>query len=200
MKKLNKYQLSKISKNLDTIFNASSIEDQMLGMEWYKNANKFCVDISKKYNTTPLIVASVISALSPRNKWDQNLKDAINVLEAIKEGKKPEEIKVCTFHRNKFKSFAIAKGKIVISEESRKTYNFVRNIAHLDTTNVTIDIWHIRACLLEFKNINTATIGKLAYSQIKKLTIKKAKEINISGFQYQAIIWLSCQNNTHLLN
>jgi len=200
MKKLTKYELSKISKNLDIIFNASTLEDQANGKKWYEQANQFCVENAKIYNTTPLIVASIVSSLSPRNKWIQNLKDAITVLEAIKEGKNAEDVKVCTFHKNKFKAFALGRGEIVITEDSRKTYNFVRNIAHLDSTNVTVDIWHIRACLLELKSIKSAAIGKLAYDQIKKLTIKKAEKIGIYGFEYQAIIWLSAQNNQYLIN
>lgn len=199
MKKQSKYELSKISRNLDYFFNLATSEEIKQGKEWYKLANKFCVDIAKEYNTTPLIVASVISALSPRNKWKQNLIDAKKVFEAIKQGKEPEEVKVCTFHKNKFKAFELAKGNIFITEDSPKTFNFVRNIAHLDPTSLTIDIWHIRASLKQFKSIGNAQIGKLAYKQIKALTIKKANKLGLKGFEYQAILWLSVQNNINKL-
>ena len=195
MKKLNKYQLKKVSKNLDYFFNLATNKDIASGKEWYKVANQFCTDNATKYNTTPLIVASIVSALSPRNKWEQNLKDAIKVLEAVRDGKQPEEIKVCTFHLNKYKAFNIASGLRVITQDSRKTYNFVRNIAHLDPQALTIDIWHLRACLKEFKNIGNAKIGKTAYEQLKNLTIKKAQKIGLKGYELQAIIWLSIQTN-----
>jgi hypothetical protein len=199
MKKQSKYELRKISKNLDYFFNLATPEDIKEGRQWYKLANKFCVDVAKEYKTTPLQVASVVSALSPRNKWQQNLKDTIKVFKAIEDGKSPEDIKVCTFHKNKFKAFELAKGKIYISEESPKTFNFVRNIAHLDPTSLTIDIWHIRASLKQFKSIGNAQIGKLAYNQIKALTIKKAQKLGLKGFEYQAILWLSAQNNINKL-
>ena len=199
MKKQSKYELKKISKNLDYFFNLATSEDIKKGRQWYKLANQFCVDTAKEYKTTPLIVASVVSALSPRNKWEQNLKDTIKVFKAIKQGKKAEQIKVCTFHKNKFKAFQLAKGNIFITEQSQKTYNFVRNIAHLDPSSLTIDIWHIRVCLKQFKSIQNAQIGKLAYKQIKDLTIKKAQKLGLNGFEYQAILWLSVQNNINKL-
>ena len=201
MKKLNKYQLKKVSKNLDYFLNLATNQDIKSGKEWYKVANKFCKDNATKYNTSPLVVASIVSALSPRNKWNNNLKDAIKVLQAVQDGKQPEEIKVSTFHKNKFKAFNIAKGLQEITEDSRKTYNFVRNIAHLDPQALTIDIWHIRACLKQFKSIGSASIGKTAYEQIKSLTINKANKLGLKGYELQAIIWLSIQNNiNHLKN
>ena len=199
MKKQSKYELQKISRNLDYFFNLATPEDVKQGKRWYQEANQFCEDVAKEYNTTPLQVASVVSALSPRNRWEQNLIDAKKVFQAIQEGKEAEEIKVCTFHKNKFKAFELAKGNIFITEDSPKTYNFVRNIAHLDPTALTVDIWHIRACLKQFKNIGSAQIGKVAYQQIKSLTIKKAQKLGLTGFEYQAILWLSVQNNINNL-
>jgi hypothetical protein len=199
MRKQTKSELRKISKNLDYFFNLATPEEIKQGRNWYRLANDFCKINALEYNTTPLTVASVVSALSPRNRWEQNLIDAKKVFEAIKNGKSPEDIKVCTFHKNKFKAFELAKGNIYISEESPKTYNFVRNIAHLDPTSLTIDIWHIRACLKRFQSIGNAQIGKLAYKQIKALTIKKANKLGLTGYEYQAVIWLSTQNNINKL-
>ena len=199
MKKQSKYELQKISKNLDYFFNLATDEEIKQGKRWYQEANQFCVDTAKEYNVTPLQVASVVSALSPRNRWEQNLVDAKKVFQAIQEGKEAEDIKVCTFHKNKFKAFELAKENIFITEDSPKTFNFVRNIAHLDPTALTVDIWHIRACLKQFKSIGNAQIGKVAYKQIKDLTIKKAQKLGLKGYEYQAVIWLATQNNINKL-
>jgi hypothetical protein len=43
--------------------------------------------------------------------------------------------------------------------------------------------------------IDSATIGKIAYQQIKDLTIKKANKLGLTGFEFQAVIWLSAQKN-----
>ena len=190
MKKLSKYQLNKISKNLDKWFNLATKEEISDGLKWYKKANDICKDIAQKFNTSELIAASVISALSPRNKWEQNIKDAYKVFQAVQECKDANDIKVCTFHTNKFKAFEIAKGNKVISADSQKTFAFVNNIAHLDNNFVTTDVWHLRACF----NKTMGSCGKLAYNQIQKLTIKKADKLGLKGFEYQAIIWSSIRN------
>ena len=195
MKKLTKYQLSKISKNLDYFFNVATKQDIKNGLNWYKDANNRAVEISKKYEIDVYKVAQVISALSPRNKWSQNIKDADKVCQAFTIGLSPNDIKVCTFHTNKFKAFNILNNNVTITDKSLKTFNFVNNIAYLNNDFLTVDIWHLRACFNDKISINSASIGRIAYEQIKKLTIKKANKLGIKGFELQAIIWLSTQNN-----
>ena len=58
MKKLTKYQLSKISKNLDYYFNIATKQDIKKGLNWYKQANNKAVEISKKYNIDVYKVAT----------------------------------------------------------------------------------------------------------------------------------------------
>ena len=195
MKELSKYKLGKISKNLDQLFNLASNEQIKQGIEWYKIANKEANKIAKKYNLDVYKVAEVISALSPRNKWKQNIKDADKLCEAFTLGLHPTNIKVCTFHTNKFKAFNILASNTQITNNSLKTFNFVNNIAYLNNDFLTIDIWHLRACFNNMIKISSATIGKIAYQQIKDLTIKKANKLGLTGFEFQAIIWLSAQKN-----
>ena len=194
MKKLTPYQLTKISRNLDYYFNKATKQEIKDGLSWYKDANNICKDIATKYNTTTLIAAQVISALSPRNKWDKNIKDSYKVFESIKNGIPAESIKVSTFHTNKFKSYAIVNNNVQITDKSLKTYNFVNNIALLSNEHLTIDIWHLRACFSRIIKIDKANIGRIAYHQIKELTIKKANKLGIKGFELQAIIWGSIRN------
>ena len=191
MKQLQKKELNKISRNLDYFFNYATNLDIIDGKAWYDVANQIVYNLASKYSYDTFTVANVLSALSPRNRWEQNIKDTETVLKAVKDGLEPTDVKVCTFNKNKFKAFRIAKGEISISSDSQKTYNFTKNIAHLDRTSLTVDIWHLRACLKQFKSIKSAQIGKLAYEQIKALTIKKAEKLGLRGYEYQAIVWLS---------
>tara|TARA_R110002096_G_scaffold289906_1_gene484181 strand:- start:56 stop:667 length:612 start_codon:yes stop_codon:yes gene_type:complete len=193
MKELSKYKLNKISSNLDYFFNIATNEDIKNGLNWYKIANNEANIIAKKYNLDVYKVSQVISALSPRNKWNQNIKDSDKLCEAYCLGLNPEDIKVCTFHTNKFKAFNILANNAEITSSSLKTFNFVNNIAYLNNDFLTIDIWHLRACFFNDIKINNASIGKLAYQQIKVLTIDKANKLGLKGFELQAIIWLSAQ-------
>ena len=191
MKKRTKSQLARHSKNLDFFFNSATNAQIEAGKRWYYDVNQFCKELAKEFETTPLTVAQVISALSPRNKWRRNLIDCKVVFQAIKDGKEPHEIKVSTYHSNKFKAFDIAKNGKRIDASAPKTFNFLHNIAHLDKNALTIDVWHIRA--IEKKNLAKTPIGIVAYDQVKELTIRKAEKIGLDGFEYQAIIWLSAQ-------
>jgi hypothetical protein len=191
MRKLTRNQLVKVSKNLDYYFNLATDDQINEGLNWYKNANQFCKDQEKIFGIGSDVIASVVSALSPRNRWATNLKDTVTVLNAVKNGLSPADIKVSTFHTNKFKAFALALGNVKITNDSRKTYSFVCNVGNLDENRVTVDMWHLRACF----NQTIETVGKLAYDQLERLTINKAKKLGLKGFEYQAIIWASAQSN-----
>jgi hypothetical protein len=194
MKQLDETTIKEIKKNIKIFFNLASEDNIKQGLSWYTRAYIEAKEISKRYGYDTYKVAQVISALSPRNKWEQNLKDADKVCEAHKEGIHPTDIKVCTFHSNKFKAFNILSNNVDITEKSLKTYNFVQNIAYLSRDHVTVDIWHLRACFKDKIKINNASIGKIAYGQIKDATLEVAKEIGIKGFELQAIVWLSAQS------
>jgi hypothetical protein len=191
MRKLTKYQLQKISRNLDKYFNLASESDIKSGLVWYQQANDICKDIAQKYGTSTFIASGVISALSPRNKWAKNIQDAYSVFEAVKNNVEAVDTKVSTFHTNKFKAFAIAQGKVTITSDSNKTFAFCENIAHLNEDFVTIDVWHLRACF----DRTMGSIGDLAYKKLQSITLSKAKKLGMRGFEYQAIIWNSVQNN-----
>ena len=193
MKKLTAYKIAKFRKNLEFIYNFAQDQDLENGKAWYKDAHAICHDISEKYNVSTLVAAKVISALSPRNKWERNIFDAYQVFDAVKAGKGPDDIKVCTFTGNKLKAFAIVEGTKDITTKSLKTYNFWHNIAYLCSESVTVDIWHLRACLGDKLSIDSASIGKTAYGQIKDLTLRMAEKANMTGFEFQAIIWLAAQ-------
>ena len=191
MKQLSKYQLKKVSGNLDYYFNKASEKDIEEGKKWYYNANQLCKNIASRFNSDTETVAQVISALSPRNKWDKNIIDTVTVFDAVKKDLDPSEIKVCTYHRNKSKAFDIVSKTVNITNNSRKTFSFVKNIGNLDSNYVTIDVWHLRACMM--RDIKT-TPTKKAYDQLQKLTLLKASKHNLKGFEYQSIIWNVIRN------
>lgn len=185
LKDITPYMAKKIRENLSTYFDLATAEQIKGGKNWYRNANNICRKLSTD-NYTPEQVAGVISALSPRNKWERNIEDADTVLSAVAKGLLPEDIKVCTFNTNKFKAFEIAKGKRTINKNSRKTYAFIRNIAYLDPERVTVDVWHLRACF--GKTIDTGLTPK-RYDIIEKITLEEAHKVGLEGYEYQAIVW-----------
>ena len=192
MKQLSRYKLNKISNNLDLLFNMANNEQITQGKDWYKLANYECTIIAIKYNIDLYKVIQVVSALSPRNKWERNLIDANNLIDAFTSNKDINSFKVCTFNTNKFKAWNILKDNLDITNNSLKTFNFVNSMLLMNNA-LTIDVWHLRACFLNDIKINNASIGKIAYKQIKELTIKKAANVGLKSYEYQAILWLTTQ-------
>jgi len=186
IKSLSPYQKRKIKKNLLEMYEKRTDQHTQEGMQWYKTANQICVDMGKQLDYDPAVVAQVISALSPRNKWERNIIDTRTVLEAVNDGKSPEDVKVSTFHSNKNKAFEIARGERGIDQASPKTYSFVKNIAELDDSKVTIDVWHLRAC---FGKTIDSGLTPLRYKQLEQLTLKCAEMVGIRGYEFQAIVW-----------
>ena len=188
---ITKHKLKKYSNNLKVIFEESNIKDINHGLNWYNEFYLWCKDLSLIYDKNTFEIASIFSALSPRNKLEQNKRDTIKVLEAVKNNISPEKIRVCTFHNNKNKAFNIALNKDSISKDSLKTYSFCQNVGYLNSDFVTIDVWQLRALTLKKEN---KTPTKLEYLQFVDVHKKLAKKYNILAYQLQAIIWISLRN------
>ena len=62
---------SEISKHLKSWYNYATKEQIKEGIEWYNDAQDFCKYLSKKYNISVYVVATVVSCLSPNNKWQE---------------------------------------------------------------------------------------------------------------------------------
>ena len=196
MKKISVVSFSdiKIKNRLDYWFNKATNEEIRSGMEWYKDAQDFAKYLSEKYNIESYICASVISALSPNNRWDRNKIDAENVIIAWKQYINPNDVKVCTYNSNKFKAFDILAGS-VITEKSPKTHAFAMNVGLLSSDHITIDKWHIRACLTKEKHDVVETVTSAQYRRIERITAELAKKYNLKGYQLQAIIWVTIRSN-----
>jgi len=190
------YSDTKIKNRLNDWFNLATEKEIKDGKNWYKDAQDFAKYLSDTYEIESYVCASVISALSPNNKWERNKVDAEAVIKAHLNGIAPEKIKVCTYNANKNKAFDILKGKI-ITEKSPKTHSFAMNVGLLSSEHITIDKWQLRACLLYPKDGITPCVESctaVQYRRIEKITSQIAKENNLKGYELQAIIWLTIKN------
>ena len=166
------------------------------GVMWYSEAQEFARYLSEKYNIDMYICATVISCLSPNNKWERNKIDAESVIKAWLAGIPPESVKVCTYSANKLKAFNALDGQL-ISEKSPKTHAFAMNVGLNSADHITIDKWHLRACMFTPKDgiqecIESCTI--VQYRRIEKITAQVAKELGYKGYELQAIIWVTIKD------
>lgn len=196
MKSLKNISDRMIKSNLIKRLDKATEAEIEAGMNWYREAQDHARFLSETFNVSRKVAAGVISALSPNNKWERNKIDAFNLLQAVADGKSPDDIKVCTYSANKIKAFAIAEGNAEILEKSPKTFSFAMNVGELSADHVTVDKWHMRACLTSSaKRVKTQEAPTAAqYKRVEKLTAQVAKARGLKGFELQAIVWVQIKN------
>ena len=187
------YSDTKIKNRLNYWFSLATEQEIKDGKNWYKEAQDFAKYLSETYKIDSYVCASVISALSPNNKWQRNKIDAEVVIKAYLNGIDPENIKVCTYNANKVKAFRILKGEI-ITEKSPKTHAFAMNVGLLSSEHITIDKWHLRACLTKEKTDVVESCTNVQYRRVEKITSQLAKEKGLKGYEFQAIVWVAIRN------
>lgn len=173
---------------LDTL-NNSKQNDFKHGMTWYKEARQWCQLQSEVYNVPLYKVVGVLAALSPRNKWNRNKEDTINV---IKHG---FNAKCATFHNNKQKACDILKATsiehVIKLLNGMKVQSFFSNIYHDDCNLVTVDVWAMRVVGFE------GNLTPKKYREIENVYRDMANELGMLPKQLQAITW-STYRGSHI--
>ncbi len=188
----------KIENRLIKWFEAANALDIESGKAWYREAQTYTQFLSETFKIDSYTCAAVISELSPNNKWERNKIDAFNVIQAFKAKKKPDDVSCCTYNANKRKVFNILKGKLALNAKSPKTHAFAMNVGLLSSDHVTIDKWHVRACLTSPSEGIRETVESVTpaqYRRIEAITVKLAKKYGLKGFEFQAIVWVTMKRN-----
>jgi len=155
------------------------------GLNWYLHVRTWCDLVSEEYNLPVYKVVGILSALSPRNKFQRNLDDTINLIEH------GLNAKYGTFHGNRDKAIRILNaeniGQVVREfKNARKTYSFFFNIYRVYCNKATIDVHMIR---FYKKHITTKSLTDKTYTKIENMMRIEANKLNIHVNQLQAIRW-----------
>jgi hypothetical protein len=163
-------------------FGASSDSNFDSGMSWYERAHNECLLISQVFEVPLSIVIGIVAALSPSNKWKQNLKDTWSFLE------EPNvNTKVCTFMNQRWKALEIYNTEGTDEEikailNGDKTKNFYDNILYYSSSDlVTVDRWAYRSVGLNPSKANFKKV-EVAYKEV-------AEELDLRPHQVQAVVW-----------
>ena len=184
-----------ISNNLESYLLASNSKLRRQGKAWYKDAQKFAKQMSKKYNVEPFRVAGVISALSPNNQWKRNKFDAEQLISYYREGGTDwVNVKICTYKKNRERAWNILTQGERITSDSPKIHSFAMNVGNKSPDHVTIDKWHMRASLARPREGITLTQEsptKLQYKRVEGITLDIARMHKLKGYELQAIVWVT---------
>lgn len=190
----------KMKKRLESYINNASLETIDNGMKWYDDANKYCQNISDSYSVSIELVASVVAALSPRNRWSRNLIDAENVISHFFKGTDLKS--VGTFGKMLQKAVLLCNESLKHDERlsilnGRKIQSFYSNIlGHSD--KVTIDTWIDLAYSGKYKPTKKrANLTLTRYKKIENDLLKLSKKYKVEAYRLQAIIWLEFQRQVN---
>jgi hypothetical protein len=187
-----------------TYFQSNTLDRQM-GAQWYHNAYMVCVTLGEKYGFCPNTVAGVIAALSPNNKWDQNVEDAETMLRAYCYEIPFENVKVSTYSINKDKARTIIElqldsdqyiEKVLRGNKTIAFYNCIAKDGNSDTPCIdghAYNIWNGSVSnLKEVPSMSDKTFLLIqdAYRDAAKL-ISSVTEKYHSAAQIQAITWVA---------
>ena len=154
------------------------------GANWYSTARQYAEKVAAIAECSLPCAVSVLSALSPRNRWERNVQDAYTVAAAFRAGG-PYNIKSGTFNSNVEKAFKVLfTGNPQLPGE--KVQAFADNILDPYSLRVTIDVWAVRVANLA-PDLNVA---RFDYPTYEAAYVKAAERVGILPKHLQATTWL----------
>jgi hypothetical protein len=172
-----------VARILDA-YDRSSASDMAEGERWYENARLTASALSAGTKLSIEQAAGVIAALSPRVRWEVNVRAAAAVIAAARRGDRPV---VAGYGRNVEKALRIAKGwhpDNVLG--GPKVTSFYANIIGNEEA-VTVDVWAARAA--EGCSNKQAPRGK-RYETLANAYRMAARARGISPMTMQATVWV----------
>lgn len=200
--------LSRLQGHLDQTTHNARLD----GAEWYGAARQVALDLSRTYALPLPIAAYVIAALSPRTRWNANVRAAYDVLAG-----RPTSGAILPSN--------IARANAVIGAYVHATFNglpyavehaflalgdgpkvqaFAQNVSG-NLSHVTIDVWAARAALIRHsvkrgddianEHCEGALSRKGVYNALSYAYSHIAKRHGYSPAQVQAIVWVQVRGN-----
>ena len=179
---------------IERVYHAATDAELQAGANWYKDAQSQCRVISLRYGTPLHLVAAVVAALSPNNRWNRNLLDAAALISAFNRGKTLDAVSTSTYPAMKEKAWHLL---MVGGQHSTcidilrgpKIQAFYRNIMGDDC--VTVDghaknIYYGKRETLKGNSVGVKEFRKIAVAY-QAAGIKHG----IPASEMQAITWLA---------
>ena len=148
-------------------------------MTWYNDAQSVAEEVSfiltdRGYNVDIETCAAIVSAFSPRQRWNVNVRHAIE----FANGETPKTL------GNNVRMAQSAMHEDIRALKGQKTNAFARAIAG-DTDAVVIDVWMMRAA-----GMQTDSPNKSQYNMLADAVRNIASEHGLTPRTAQALIWI----------
>ena len=191
--------MTNLTKNILDVYNNATAQEDRDGLAWYRQAKEAAQVIADATELPLHIVVGVVSALSPTNNWNQNLKDASLFCEAFVDGGYFEDVKASTYKSMWRKAWSI----LIAGADGADAHDVA---AILNGPKITDFFWCIMGdesqCVIDGHAWGIAyadrrvmqevpSIGKKLRAEIKAAYADAAKQSGIAAYQMQAITWVA---------
>ena len=186
--------------NIIKIYKLATPEEKRDGIVWYANAYSDCNRIALDLSVPVHIVTGGVAALSPNNKWNRNVTNARELIQAFVNGDDMDSVKVSTYHTMKKKAWSILEDMpnhegVIVLLNGQKIVSFYRNIMGDDTCTVDGHAKNIYYGERHGLTDDRTNVGKKEYKTISDAYVKAGKRVRVNGrslkaFEIQAITWV----------
>lgn len=184
-------------KNIKKILKRVNKKDLQDGVNWYREARLFCYGISLKYGVSFRKTCAIMSALSPRNRWERNKIDCENLI-AYLTGHSVNEPSCATYGAMVHKAVKIFNAKIDSVESMLKLLNgqkikaFFLNIYDFNSQVVTVDSWIQLIALGEYLSVDKRpSLNRGDYKLIEESIKEIASTKKVAPPVLQAALWVT---------
>jgi uncharacterized protein (DUF2252 family) len=178
-----------MKQTIEKILDKASNQDRHDGKIWYTRLNRHCRDLGLKYGQPTWKVTAIMSALSPRTSFQNNLHDTENLLKNGRDA----YLKSPLFRK---KAIAIYDAtcynevrSLFREKTGRKTLSFCENLM-LVGNRATIDVHMIRHLGIE------GSLTQKKYREAELAIQEYADKINMKAYDLQAVIWCTVRGES----
>lgn len=172
--------MNQVRRNIHEVYNVRTSQDMHDGMHWYDEANELALGIATNTGKSVDHAAVMIAHLSPRTKWAENVRYAI-------------EVASTGDTKGTFRSCVDRARRALESDDpwstfgkAPKTRSFAANIRG-DLTAVTIDTWAMKVA-----GVTEQQLGRVGvYQAVAHAFRLEARKAGIEPAQLQAITWVT---------
>lgn len=183
-------------QNIISVFKDAPPDLVESGRSWYPRARNWCKLRADMYGVPIREVAAVVSALSPRNRWERNLIDADQVLNAWHSNRSYPYVQCATFSQNVLKAWQILDDHDTsLAETSPKTRAFLDCIAEQDSSSVVIDVWAYRVAEGD-PDLKAKGFSEKEYQEYEDAYQGAAERLDVPVDEVQAVTWVAYRNRS----
>lgn len=179
--------------NIRAVFARADETDLSEGLVAYVRYREMMQRLAERFGYALEVVTAVFCALSPNNDYLGNLRSTVTLLEAHKEGRRFNEVRISTYRACGERAWSYLDGEDFWSTtKGPKIRSFYRNI--LDPTDsyyVTIDGHMVSIWLGRRLRMKQAAISRFSYAKLAHDFRAVAFENFIRPSQLQSILWFT---------